>query len=199
MSADPYAYAAALAERLERAAGGPSAVLERSDALARQSDRDELRDLVDELADAARSFAALLDWVEESSLPPGLRAALDRPGVHELGVDPASGQARVVGSNPLEAGEPLAALVHTAEMGEAYDRARLDVADIGAGENYDPANPAHRDRPYRFRVRAIADELDAELGPLEHASLYLDAAGARRLAAALRLRVDTAEGPGGHR
>ncbi len=197
MSADPYTYAAALAERLERAAGGPSAVLERSDdALARQSDRDQLRDLVDELADAARSVAALLDWVEESSLPPGLRAALDRPGVHELGVDPTSGQARVVGPNPLEAGEPLAALVHTAEMGEAYDRARLDVADIGAGEDYDPANPEHRDRPYRFRVRATADEFDAELGPLEHASLYLDAAGARQLAAILRLCVDTA---GGHR
>ena len=132
MSADPYAYAAALAERLATAAGGPSAVLERSDdALARQSDRDELRDLVDEVADAARSFAALLDWVEESILPPGLRAALDRPGVHELGVDPASGQARVVGPNPLEAGEPLAALVHTAEMGEAYDRATPASAAAG--------------------------------------------------------------------
>lgn len=141
--------------------------------------------------------------VEANEVYPGSQAAEDgdcegcgRWLADEEQQPPASGQARVVGPSPLEASEPLAVLVHTAEMGEAYDRAHLDVADIGGGEDYDAANPEHRERPYRFRVRAIAEELDAELGPLEHASLYLDAAGARQLAAILCLRVDTA---GGHR
>ena len=85
-------------------------------------------------------------------------------------------------------------------MGEAYDCARLDLVDLGLGEDFDPANAEHVDRPYRFRLRPFAEELDAQLGPLEHAcplehaSLYLDAARARRVAAVLRRQLAAAEG-----
>jgi len=194
VSSDPYVQAQELRQRLEHTAGRLGTVLDRPEALARLSDRDELRELTAAAAAAVLDFEALLDWADESELPSGLRAALDRPGVHELSVSPKTGLAEASGPNPLEAGEPLRALVHTTEMGEAYDRARLDVVDLGLGEGYEPPGRAeHVALPYRFRLRAFAEELDSELGPLEHAALYLDAPGARRLTAVLRRQLVAAQ------
>lgn len=178
---------------LEHAAGRLRRVLEHDEALARLSDRDELRALVDEARAATRDFEALLDWADESELPPGLRDALDSPGVHEISFHRTTGAAATAGPSPLEAGEPLRALVHTAEMGESYDRTRLDIVDLGVGEDYDPDDAEHVVRSYRFRIRAFAEQLDDDLGPLEHASLYLDAAGVRRATAVLRRRLAAAE------
>ena len=112
MTLDPYAQAQPPRERLKRAADELGDVLDRPKALARLSDRDELRQLAERAAGAAHGIEALLDRADESELPPGLRAALDRPGVHELALKP--GTAVAAGPSPLEAGEPLRALVHTA-------------------------------------------------------------------------------------
>lgn len=181
MSSDPYADAARLRAQISDAVLAIGAVLADTEALARPSAVDELRQALDDLADAAAQFVDLLDWIDESDLPPGLRAALARPGAHEISIDPATGKV-TRGPTPLEAGEPLPALVHTADMGEAYDTARLDLADLGVSD--DPGNPHRR---YRYRLRAIRDPMDID-GPHEHASLYLDDSGARRLAAMLRRR-----------
>jgi len=63
----------------------------------------------------------------------------------------------------------------------------------GLDDDYDPRREEHVDRPYRFRLRAIAEELDRGLGPHEHAALYFDASGARRVAVLLRRKVAAAD------
>ena len=86
------------------------------------------------------------------------------------------------------------------ELGDVLDRpetlAWLSDRDElrQLGEDFDPANAEHVDRPYPFRLRAFAELLDVELGPLEHGSLDLDAASARRVAAVLRRQLAAAEG-----
>ena len=184
MPSDPYAALVELHGALQIAAQQIGKLARHPDSLARLEERDQLRARVDEALAAAGSLAELIDWADESDLPPGLRAALDQPRWTELSTAQSGSL-----PNPIEAGEPLRALVHTEAMGEAYDIAHLDLADLGLGADYDPANPEHRHWLYRFRLRATAQDLDLDAGPFEHASLYLDTSGARRLAAALRQRV----------
>lgn len=201
MSADPYADLARLVGDVERLVAALREAQQQDDALTQLKVRDRLDQLSRGAIASLEAIHALVDWVEESDLPPGLRAALARPGAYEIVIDPAKPEldqsVAPRGPSPASAGETLYALVHTAEMGEAFDVAALDVSTLEPGPQAQTWNgPGPDPAQARVKLRAHAAELEHDVGPHELASHYLTASSARRVAAMLRRAAASLEGEG---
>ncbi len=197
---DPYATLAHLVHEAHSAVELLVDATDDSEALASYKGRDALRAAAEGLTEAGERLSSLLDWADSSELPPGLRAALAKPGWSELEFDPANPGSPRRGSTPEQAGESLPALAHTDTMdAEVFDFATLDIATLPPAIPSRPqivpnGVPGPDPRHARLRLRAHAAEFDAQSGPHELASLYLDAAGARRLAGLLRQSAVALEG-----
>lgn len=193
---DPYAVLEELTTNALVRVGELRRAAQLDEPLTRASTRDELRTLADDLAESMRRLVALLDWVEESDLPPGLRTWVQQTGASELAYDPATGRARAAGP-PGDVDEPLPALAHSSFMeGEYFEHAFLDVSSLGAPGPRNRELPEHMlDGPeatVKVRATTPLQEDDAE-GPSEPATIYVAPRGARRLAAMLRLAADDSE------
>jgi hypothetical protein len=191
----PYDALARLAHALTAAAADVAQAAAAREPLAKSDTKEDLRAASERAGAAATALQQLLDWVDSSDLPPGLRTVVSTAGLSQIGLG--EGGSPVALGSPGEIDDPLRALAYSSFMGgEYFEHVNVDVTSLGA------PGPRSRDLPDRYldgpeatvrlRGSTVLEDGDAE-GPGEPATLYFDPRGARRAAALLRLRAAESE------
>lgn len=195
MSGGAYERAHELVDSLQGAVRVLQDELGVGEGLARTEARERARGALGAVAAARAALEDLLDWVEASDLPPGLRSAVEQQGLVELRFDPsaegADADGLVRGPSPAEAGEALPALLFCAyaDRGEEVEDGLVDVVVLPAGTSGEPprGDPSRADPvEARVRLRVTEPEWGDDAPPAELVSLYLEPRRAVRAAALLR-------------
>jgi hypothetical protein len=189
---DAYGRLTEIADSVGRCAAQLGAAAAGREPLTNRGSLDELHAIAERLAEGVSSLADLLDWVEESDLPPGLRAFI-AGGASRLTVAPSTGTAAAA-SSPGEEDEPLPALSGAA--GGGTEAVRLSVRAVGApgGRGRDVPDDVLLSTPEAsVAMTALPEVLGSADGLSPSAELRVSPRGARRLAAKLRIAARASE------